>query len=60
MPVNCFKWVRNTSQFNKEFIQNYNEDSDEGYFIEIDIQYPKKLHAAHTDLWFLSKRKETK
>ena len=50
MPVNCFKWVRNTSQFNKEFIQNYNEDSDEGYFIEIDIQYPKKLHAAHTDL----------
>ena len=24
-----FKWVESMSQFNKDFIENYNEDSDE-------------------------------
>ena len=28
-----FKYVKNTSQFNKDFIKNYNEDKDEGYFL---------------------------
>ena len=27
--------------------------SDEGYFLELDIQYPKKLHELHNDLPFL-------
>ena len=31
------------SDFNEEFIKNYNEDSDEGYFLEVDIEYPKEL-----------------
>ena len=30
LPVNGFKWVDNTSQLNKGFIENYNEDSNEG------------------------------
>ena len=29
---------------NEDFMKNYNEESDEGYFIEVDIQYPKQLH----------------
>ena len=29
-----FKWVENTSQC---FIENYNEDSDEGYFPKVDV-----------------------
>ena len=29
-----FKWVENTSQ---GFIENYNEDSDEGYFPKVDV-----------------------
>ena len=40
--VSCrcsFEWVESTSQFNKDFTENYNEDSDEGYFFEIDVQY---------------------
>lgn len=32
-----FKWVENTYQFNKDFIENSNEDSDEAYFHEVDI-----------------------
>ena len=36
-----FKWIKNTSQFNKDFIKNYNEDSDEAYFLEVDVKYPE-------------------
>ena len=25
--VDCFKWIENTSQFTKDFIDNYNKDS---------------------------------
>ena len=37
LPVNNF----DTSQFNKDFIKNYNEESDERYFLEVDVQYLK-------------------
>ena len=40
-PVNNFEWIEHTSQFNEDFIKNYNEESDEGYFLEVDVQYPK-------------------
>ena len=40
LPISGFKWVENTFQFSKDFIQNYNEDSDKGYFLEVNIQYP--------------------
>ena len=39
LPVNNFEWVNDTSQFNEDFIRNYNEESDEGYFLEVDVQY---------------------
>ena len=56
MPVDGFWWVENTSQLSKEFIGNYNEDSDEGCFLEIDVQYPKTLRNLHNDFPFLTKR----
>ena len=31
LPVNSFDWVKDTSQFNEDFIENCNEESDEGY-----------------------------
>ena len=37
-PVNNSERIKDTSQFNKDFIKNYNEESDEGYFLEVDIQ----------------------
>ena len=43
LPVNGFKWVENLSRFNEIFIKNYNENSDIGYFLEVDIDYSKKL-----------------
>ena len=42
--VDCFKQVENAFQFSKDFIENYNEDSHEGYFLEVDIQYPEELN----------------
>ena len=38
--VNGFKLVENTSQFKEDFINSHNEDSDEGYFLEIDVNLP--------------------
>ena len=37
LPVNIFEWIEDTSQFNEDFMKNYNEEIDEGYFLEVDI-----------------------
>ena len=31
LPVNNFEWIKNTSQFNEDFIKNYNEEVYKGY-----------------------------
>ena len=56
LPVNRFKWVEELSQFKDDFIKNYNEDSNNGYFLEVDVKYPKNLFSLHIDLPFLSER----
>ena len=33
-----------------------NEESDKGYFLEVDVQYAEKLHDLHNDLPFLPAR----
>ena len=33
-----------------------NFESDEGYFLEVDVQYPEKLHELHNDLRFSLER----
>ena len=58
LPVNGFKWENDLSRFNEDFIKNYNENSDVGYFLEVDVEYPKKLWSSHKDLPFLPKRKK--
>ena len=56
LPLNGFKWLKDTSGINEEFIKNYNGNNDKGYILEVDFKYPKKLHDLHSDLPFLSKR----
>ena len=59
LPVNGFMQCNDhLSDFNEEFIKNYNEDSDEGHFLEIDIEYPKQLWSSHKELPFLPERKK--
>ena len=54
--VNNFEWIEVTSQFSEDFIKNYNEESNEGHFLEDDLQYPKKLHDLCNDLPFSPER----
>ena len=56
LPVNNFEWIKDTSQFNEDFIKNYNEESDEGYFLEVESQYLEKVIEIHNDLPFLPER----
>ena len=37
LPVNGFGWVEELSQFNEDFIKNYDEDSNKEYFLEGDV-----------------------
>ena len=55
LPGNGFKWVNDISEINEEFINNYNENNNKGYIIEVDVKYPKKLHDLHSDFPFLPK-----
>ena len=38
LSVNNFDWIKDTSQFNEDFIKSYNEESNEGYSLEADVQ----------------------
>ena len=53
LSVKNFKWVKDISEFDESFIESYKEESDKGYFLEVDVQYPQKLHAIHNYLPFL-------
>ena len=55
--ASSFKWIEETSQFNEDFTKNYNEENNEGYFLEVDVQYPEKINELHNDLPFLPERK---
>ena len=57
--VNNFEWIEDTSQFNEEFLNNYNKESDKGYFPESDVQYIENLHELHNDLPFLPQKMNT-
>ena len=58
LPVNGFKWVEDLSLFNESFIQNYDENSDLGYFLEVDVEYTKNLFNFQKDLPFLPVREK--
>ena len=56
LPVNNFERIKDTFQFNEDFIKGYNEESNEGYFFEVDAQYRENVHEIHNDLLFLPER----
>ena len=60
LAVNGFKWVEKLSQFKEDFIKNYGENSNKGYFVEVVAEYPKNLHNLHSDLPFLPPRRKIK
>ena len=43
LPVDGFKWIDDLTMFTEDFIKSYNEESDIGYMLVIDVEYPKNL-----------------
>ena len=48
--------ILNGSKILLSLMKNYNEKSEEEYFIELDVQYLEKLYEIHSDLPFLPKK----
>ena len=44
------------SKTDEDFIKNYDEDEDIGYFLEVDIEYPREFRDLHSDLPFLPEK----
>ena len=53
LPGGGFKFEKNILKFNENFIKNYDENSDKGYILEVNVECLKNLHGLHTDLPFL-------
>ena len=47
---------KNMFKFNEDFIKSYDESSDKGYILEVDVEYSKNLHHLHSNLPFLPER----
>ena len=50
--LNGFKWIKNVSKFDEDFIENYDENSSKGYILEVDVEYLKDLLNLRCDLPF--------
>ena len=55
-----FKWKKSIHNFDKDFMENYDEDSDKGCILQVDVEYPKTLLNLHGDLLFLAEREKIK
>ena len=58
LPVDNFKWIKKDDllKFDESVIKNYDKNSDKGYILEADVEFPKNLHKLHSDLPFLPER----
>ncbi|XP_065354938.1 uncharacterized protein LOC135949335 [Calliphora vicina] len=54
LPVGDFKWLSNVENFSLDSIPN---DSNTGYILEVDLEYPKEIHDKHNSLPFCSDMK---
>ena len=55
-PIGEFKWI-NPNNYSSDNIKNYDDNSNTGAILKVDIQYPKDLHHLHRDLPFFCDRK---
>ena len=49
LALNGFLWAKNLNQYTSDFIKYYDENSNLGYLLEVDINYPKHLHELRSD-----------
>ena len=58
LPVGEFRWSNKTSLYTEQPIKLYDENSDYGALLEVDIEYLKELTHKHSDLPLLAQRKK--
>ena len=58
LPVANFRWTEDLDRYTENFIKNYDENSDYGSILEVDVEYPKTLWGLHKDLPFLAERRK--
>ena len=46
LPYEGCKWLKNVHKFD---VMSINKESLIGYFLEVDLEYPDKLHELHND-----------
>ena len=46
LPYGEFKWLKNVDELD---VMSINEKSDVGSILEVDLEYPDKLHEIHND-----------
>ena len=47
LPYGNFKWIEYLSIFTEDFNKNYEEESDTGYLLVVDVIYPENLFKEH-------------
>ena len=61
LPFSNFKWLTNEQiEHINSIIENYTDDSETGYILECDLEYPIELHDAHSDYPLLLERMSIK
>ena len=48
LPISNFKWVKNIDKIEQKLMKIKNNSST-GYVLDVDLEYPKKLHNIHND-----------
>ncbi|GBP03278.1 hypothetical protein EVAR_101295_1 [Eumeta japonica] len=54
LPEGKFEWIEDIDSFD---ISTVSENSDFGYILEVDLDYPEELHDSHNDLPFCAELK---
>ena len=53
LPVGGFEWEEDLSQFTEDMIKSLKDEQDEGFMLEVDLEYPKELHDKHDQVLLL-------
>ena len=48
LPISSFKWVKNIDKIEQK-LTRIKKDSSAGYVLEVDLEYPQKLHDIHNN-----------
>ena len=56
LPIKGFKWIADISRIDENFVKGYNKNSNKGYILKVDVDYPCELQNLHCDLPFLPEK----